>query len=48
MDVVRAFMSSLRRQCVCALKENAHLCHPFIQRSDRVNQWERNRKDDSV
>ncbi len=63
-DVVRVFMSSLRCHtcfivcvcvcvCVCVLKENAHLCLPFIQRydrviSDRVNQWEMNINDDSV
>ncbi len=37
---VRVFMSSLRRHvrfrvCVCVLKENACLCHPFIHRYDR-------------
>ncbi len=35
-DVVCVFMSSLRRHArfsVCVLKENAGLCHSFIQRS---------------
>ncbi len=50
-DVVRVFMSSFRRHTrlsVCVLKENVRFCHPFIQRSDRVNQWEMNRNYDSV
>ncbi len=34
--------------CVCVLKENARLCHSFIQSSDHVNQREMNRNDDSV
>ncbi len=36
------------RASVCVVKENARLCHPFIQQSDRVNQWERNINDESV
>ncbi len=44
LDVVRYVLIETS-VCVCA-KEN--LCHPFIQRSDRVNQWERNRNYDSV
>ncbi len=38
-DVDRVFMSSLRRHAcfsMCVVKENALLCHPFIQRYDRV------------
>ncbi len=36
-DVVHVFMSSLRRHArfsVSVLKENAHLCHPFMHKYD--------------